>query len=234
MQHAHIDISRGLDGEPVVLACFDLREDEVAAAARAVAATAAERYRTPRISADDVLELRELTALSDELEHGSRPPDAGQRRDPWSGSEPGAGADPDAVSTPGAVSTPSAPLNRGPPSSRARASADSCSGRRGCRCCGMPSPRSSSPVTRQSGSARRTGSRSRSSEACCSRSSSSAPRQCAQRSHLNRASAERSRREGIGPAAGVRRGAVRAAGLPAESPGASRRSLPRPAARPVS
>ena len=83
MQHAHIDISRGLDGEHVVLACFGLREDEVAAAARAVAATAAERYRTPRISADDVIELRELTALKDELEHGS--PTA----DPDQGIEPG-------------------------------------------------------------------------------------------------------------------------------------------------
>jgi hypothetical protein len=71
MHDAHIDISRGLDGEHVVLACFALREDEVVAAAKAVAATAAERYRTPRISADDVLELRELTALTDELEHGS-------------------------------------------------------------------------------------------------------------------------------------------------------------------
>jgi hypothetical protein len=78
MQHAHIDISRGLDGERVVLACLDLREDELAAAARAVAATAAERYRTPRISADDVLELRELTALKDELEHGARPMDSGE------------------------------------------------------------------------------------------------------------------------------------------------------------
>ena len=87
MQHAHIDISRGLDGESVVLACFDLREDELAAAARAVAATAAERYRTPRISADDVLELRELTALTDELEHGSRLSDPGQGRD--AGHEPG-------------------------------------------------------------------------------------------------------------------------------------------------
>jgi hypothetical protein len=78
MHHAHIDISRGLDGEPVVLACFDLREDEVAAAARAVAATAAGRYRTPRISADEVLELRELTALTDELEHGPRSSDGEQ------------------------------------------------------------------------------------------------------------------------------------------------------------
>jgi hypothetical protein len=71
MQHAHIDISRGLEGEPVVHACFDLREDEVAAVVHAVAAVAAERYRTPRISADEVLDLRELTALSDELDPGA-------------------------------------------------------------------------------------------------------------------------------------------------------------------
>jgi hypothetical protein len=94
MQHAHIDISRGLDGERVVLACFDLREDEVAAAARAVATTATERYRTPRISADDVLELRELTALKDELEHGSRAVDPGHGIDPGHGSDPGRGIDP--------------------------------------------------------------------------------------------------------------------------------------------
>jgi hypothetical protein len=91
MQHAHIDISRGLDGETVVLACFDLREDEVAAAARAVATTAAERYRTPRISADDVLELRELTALTDELEHGSRRPEPGKGDDAWPDDQPARG-----------------------------------------------------------------------------------------------------------------------------------------------
>jgi hypothetical protein len=74
MHRAHIDISRGLDGETVVFACFDLRADEVAAAKRAVAAVAAERYRTPRISADEVVGLRELTALADELDHGMPPP----------------------------------------------------------------------------------------------------------------------------------------------------------------
>jgi hypothetical protein len=88
MQHGYIDISRGLDGEHVVLACFDLREDELAAAARAVAATAAERYRTPRISADDVLELRELTALKDELEHGAPVVDPDQGTEPRQGTEP--------------------------------------------------------------------------------------------------------------------------------------------------
>lgn len=94
MHHTHIDISRGLDGERVVLACFDLREDEVAAAARAVAATAAERYRTPRISADDVLELRELTALKDELEHGARSVDPGQGIEPGPDSQPADGIAP--------------------------------------------------------------------------------------------------------------------------------------------
>jgi hypothetical protein len=103
MHHAHIDISRGLDGERVVLACFDLREDELAAAARAVAAIAAERYRTPRISADEVLELRELTALKDELEHGTRVVDPEQDSEP--GSESGAAQDtaPDEAAQDGAT-----------------------------------------------------------------------------------------------------------------------------------
>src|SRR5918998_4957118 len=107
MHDAHIDISRGLDGEHVVLACFALREDEVAAAAKAVAATAAERYRTPRISADDVLELRELTALKDELEHGTRPTDSGEGHEPGPGGEhgpgleSGPGGEPDAGIAPG-------------------------------------------------------------------------------------------------------------------------------------
>ena len=91
MQHVHIDISRGLDDERVVLACFDLREDELAAAARAVAATAADRYRTARISADDVLELRELTALKDELEHGARDLEPGQGNEPGQGMPAGTG-----------------------------------------------------------------------------------------------------------------------------------------------
>lgn len=67
MVNAHIDISQGLDGEPVVLACFDLAEEQLAASAHAVAATSAERFRIADMSVDDVLELRELTALSDEL-----------------------------------------------------------------------------------------------------------------------------------------------------------------------
>lgn len=67
MQLARIDITQGLDGEPVVLACFDLSEEEVAASAHAVQAIVGERFRRAELSTDDVLELRELTALADEL-----------------------------------------------------------------------------------------------------------------------------------------------------------------------
>ena len=67
MERARIDISQDLDGHPVVYACFDLAPEQIAAAAHAVAATAAERFRISEVSADEVLELRELTALADEL-----------------------------------------------------------------------------------------------------------------------------------------------------------------------
>jgi hypothetical protein len=67
MWRSRIDISRGLDGEPVVLACFDLGGEEIAASAHAVAATATERFRAASMSVDEVLEFRELTALADEL-----------------------------------------------------------------------------------------------------------------------------------------------------------------------
>jgi hypothetical protein len=67
MNHARIDISQGLDGEAVVLACFDLGEEEIAASAHAVQAITTERFRTAEMSVDDVLEMRELTALADEL-----------------------------------------------------------------------------------------------------------------------------------------------------------------------
>jgi hypothetical protein len=67
MLNARIDISQDLEGEAIVLACFDLGAEEVAASSHAVAAMAAERFRPVSMSVDDVLELRELTALADEL-----------------------------------------------------------------------------------------------------------------------------------------------------------------------
>jgi hypothetical protein len=67
MERVRIDISQDLDGDAVVHACFDLSPEQLAAAAHAVAATSAERFRLGEISSDEVLELRELTALADEL-----------------------------------------------------------------------------------------------------------------------------------------------------------------------
>jgi hypothetical protein len=67
MERAHVDITQDLEGEPVVHAVFDLREAEIGASARAVAASIAERFRNEELSADDVVEFRELTALADEL-----------------------------------------------------------------------------------------------------------------------------------------------------------------------
>lgn len=67
MERQHIDITHDLEGEPVVHAVFDLREEEIGASAHAVAASCAERFRNTDMSADDVIEFRELTALADEL-----------------------------------------------------------------------------------------------------------------------------------------------------------------------
>jgi hypothetical protein len=67
MERQHIDITKDLEDELVVHAIFDLREEEIAASAHAVGASIAERYRNEEMSADDVVEFRELTALADEL-----------------------------------------------------------------------------------------------------------------------------------------------------------------------
>jgi hypothetical protein len=67
MLRGRIDISKDLDGNAVVLACIDLAEDEVRGSAHAVRAPVTERFRMPAISGDDVIQLRELTGLADEL-----------------------------------------------------------------------------------------------------------------------------------------------------------------------
>jgi hypothetical protein len=67
MINARIETTMGLDGERVVLACFDSDGAEVAALAHSVKAVSAERFRNADMSVDDVLELRELTSLTDEL-----------------------------------------------------------------------------------------------------------------------------------------------------------------------
>jgi hypothetical protein len=75
MVNARIDVSTGSDGATVVQACFDLTEAEVAACAHAVNAVRTEQFRDEALSADDVLAMRELTSLADELTslaaHGS-------------------------------------------------------------------------------------------------------------------------------------------------------------------
>jgi hypothetical protein len=70
MLNARIDITRDLEGHPVVLAVFDVSEADLAAAAHAVGAVRGERYRNAELgSVDEVLAMRELTALADELGH---------------------------------------------------------------------------------------------------------------------------------------------------------------------
>jgi hypothetical protein len=75
MRNARIDSTQDLEGQPVVSACFDLGEEEVAAAVHAVSTISTERYRTADLSADEVLQMRELTAIADELAE----PGAGMR-----------------------------------------------------------------------------------------------------------------------------------------------------------
>jgi hypothetical protein len=67
MLNARIDITKDLEGHPVVLAVFDVSGPELVAAAHAVGAVRAERYRNAELGTDDVLAMRELTALADEL-----------------------------------------------------------------------------------------------------------------------------------------------------------------------
>src|SRR3712207_63709 len=67
MVNPRIETRAGEGGMTVVTAVFDLSGAQSAAAAIAVAAVSVTRYRTAAMSADDVLTLRELTALADEL-----------------------------------------------------------------------------------------------------------------------------------------------------------------------
>jgi hypothetical protein len=69
MHNGRIETSRDLDGHTVVLACLDLTGEEALAAAHVMAAVRRERYGLAELSTDDVLAMRELTALADELSH---------------------------------------------------------------------------------------------------------------------------------------------------------------------
>jgi hypothetical protein len=76
MVNARIEITQDLDGQPVVLACFDLLEADIAASAYAVAAARTERYRHAEMGVDDVRAMRELTAVADDLDALTRVPGA--------------------------------------------------------------------------------------------------------------------------------------------------------------
>jgi hypothetical protein len=69
MHNGRIEISRDLDGHAVVLACLDLTGEEARGAAHVMGAVRRERYGMTELGTDDVLAMRELTALTDELGH---------------------------------------------------------------------------------------------------------------------------------------------------------------------
>jgi hypothetical protein len=75
MVNARIENGVAPDGTKAVRAIFDLSESEVACCAQAVNAARTEQFRNESLAADDVLAMRELTSLADELTalaaHGS-------------------------------------------------------------------------------------------------------------------------------------------------------------------
>jgi hypothetical protein len=75
MVNARVETTTNLDDSRTVVAIFDLSEEEIAACAHAVGAARTQQFRDEELSADDVLAMRELTALADELTalagHGS-------------------------------------------------------------------------------------------------------------------------------------------------------------------
>jgi hypothetical protein len=61
MVNAHVVTNGG------VRACFDLSEAEIACVAHAVNVSRTEQFRNEELSTDDVVAMRELTALADQL-----------------------------------------------------------------------------------------------------------------------------------------------------------------------
>jgi hypothetical protein len=65
--NSSIDTAPGPDGFPVVRVGFDLSHDQLAAAALASAGARVARHRDQEMTVDDVLAMRRLTSLGDEL-----------------------------------------------------------------------------------------------------------------------------------------------------------------------
>jgi hypothetical protein len=67
MVNAEIRTLHAADGTPVCNVSFDLSAQQLAAAVHAVEAIRLHRHQNAELSTDDVLALRELTGVSDEL-----------------------------------------------------------------------------------------------------------------------------------------------------------------------
>jgi hypothetical protein len=63
----HIEVGTDADGHRTVAVTFDLGPEQAGAAAHAVRVIRDVRYRTVEMSADDVLAMRDMTALADAL-----------------------------------------------------------------------------------------------------------------------------------------------------------------------
>ena len=63
----HIEVGTDAEGHRSVSATFDLGPEQAGAAAHAVRVIRDVRYRTAEMSADDVLAMRDMTSLADEL-----------------------------------------------------------------------------------------------------------------------------------------------------------------------
>ena len=63
----HIEVGTDADGLRSVAVTFDLGPEQAGAAAHAVRVIRDVRYRTAEMSADDVLAMRDMTAMADEL-----------------------------------------------------------------------------------------------------------------------------------------------------------------------
>lgn len=63
----HVELRTDPDGHPVVEVTFDLTAAQVAAGAHAVRIVREARHRNQEMSTDDVLAMRELTSIADQL-----------------------------------------------------------------------------------------------------------------------------------------------------------------------
>jgi hypothetical protein len=73
MVHAEIRTLHAADGTPVCNVSFDLSAEQLQAMVRAVEAMRLHRHQNAELSTDDVLALRELTSVSDELHRLAEP-----------------------------------------------------------------------------------------------------------------------------------------------------------------